>query len=832
MAVFLIASTKIGGLPMPRKKSWYSILLIICIAGLCGCYPTRSLKKGQQWLLKSNSVKIAGPSVVGSGELTPILKQRPNRAVSFGIPAPSLWGSPFKWDVVILRFNLRAWNIGRKGKGPFSRWLRERVGEPPVIYDSLYTTRSKAQLHEYMFQKGYFENKTEVQARYNGSKRMVRVAYIVHPGEPYKIKDITASIPDTILRRYYTESLNKTFIKSGDIYDYEKLDKERTRIVDLYQNAGYYEFNRDHVRIDVDSALGSHQVSMTLVVKNYTSKTDSGAVSRPHIRFVTRNVYAYPDYDFFSADRYRDTVYNEHVRIIFNDKLAINNQLIINNVLIEQNWYNKDQADLTYRNFSSLNLYKNIRVEYKKVKSALNDKLDAYIYLSPMKRNSFSSEARLETRASNGNSGLKSTYNFGVSGNVSFTRKNAFRNGEILKLGITAGLEPFFLSDSAASKSFFNTTEIGPSMSLTFPRFLLPIRQEKFSKSARANTIVAASYNILQNEDIRRRASKFSLSYEWNESLKKKHIVNPLEFSLVRSTLSTALENKLNQIGDPFLKNTYSNQVIIASSYAFIYTDQYDAKSTKAYYNRSKIEGSGNLLRTLANKSSNWPQENGSYLIYGVPFAQYLRVENEFKTVRQTIFNNVVAFRLYTGIAKPFNNLGSLPFEKSFFAGGSNGIRAWGARSLGPGSYMDTTSFRGFLNRLGELQLESNIEYRFKITKLLEWAFFADAGNIWVLKERGTRQGTEFTSQFYKQIALGAGFGARFNFDFVILRFDVALPIHDPSKPAGEKWFYQEKDEYNAIVDRYNERNAFTGNSAIQHYRLKPNFNVGIGYPF
>ncbi|MES2628269.1 MAG: BamA/TamA family outer membrane protein [Bacteroidota bacterium] len=787
-------------------------------------------------MLKTNSVKIDGESKVSSSELESIIKQRPNRNIGFSLPVPSIWGSPYKWDVILLRFNLRAYNIGLRGKGKFFLWLRDKVGEPPVAYDTALTSRSVVQMNEYMFQKGYFNSKTRVETKTNRAKKMIRVAYIVDPGTPYLINSLKTVFPDERLQSLYNETFKESLIINGEIYDYDVLEKERQRMVTHYQNNGYYYFTREYIRFDVDSALNDHKVNLTMVVKNRIIRTDSAGVSKtqtvPHTYYYNRYYYVYPEYDFFANQQYTDTITKDSVKIVYNNKLPINQKLVYNNLLFPGTWYSQFDANETYRSFSSLNLYRNIKIEFKEAKNDPNrNRLDGYIYLSPFKRNSFTSEARLETRAANGSS--NGSLNIGVSGNISFQKRNAFRNGEILGISLAGGLEPFFLNDSAASRNFFNTVEFGPTVSLSFPRFLLPISQDRFSKSARAKTIVAISYNILQNEDIRRRASKLTLTYEWNESAKKKHSITPAEFSLVKADLSTALDKRLNELGDPFLKNTYNSQFILASSYTYIYSDQYDNKADKALYNRSKIEGAGNALRELAQKIDSWEKtESGSYLIAGIPFAQYLKIENEFKTYRKTFFNNVVAFRLFAGAAKPYKNLGSLPFEKSYFAGGSNGIRAWGARSLGPGAYLDTNTFRGFLNRLGEIRLEGNIEYRFKITKLLEWAFFADAGNIWVFKETGNRTNTEFSHEFYKQIALGAGFGARFDLDFLIFRIDVAFPLRDPSMPEGEKWFYQDKEEYNGYVSRYNERNALSGRSAIRSYRVRPNFNIGIGYPF
>ncbi len=817
---------------MPKKNN-HLLLFTGLFFLVTACYPTRKLDKGKEWLLKSNSVALTSKTKIDTDQLKAIIKQRPNRSIGFSIPPLPFSKSHFQSNFIFLRFNLKAYNLGKPNKGKIAGWLEKRVGEPPVIYDSLLTLKSVKQLNEFMFQSGYFNSKVNVELKYQKHRKMVKVAYVIQPGPSYLIDSIFVNIPQGLLSSLYAENASKSVLKTGHQYNYKTLENERQRLVSLYQNNGFFSFTRDFIRFDIDSSLGNYKLNLYLNVLNPIDKDDTANHSLNHIRYSLNKIYVYPTYDFFTNQQFTDTITNGNINIVYNQKLPINERLIYNNLIFSPYYYSKRDADETYKSFSSLNLYKNIKVDFKVNKEdGVANKLDSYVYLSPLKRNSIVPEIRVETRANNGGSSVKSTYNFGVSGNMSFQRLNAFRNGEILKLSLSGGLEPFFLNDSSANKNFFNTTNVGTTASITFPRFLLPIRQDKFAKSARAKTIIASSYNILKNDDITRRASKITLSYEWNETAKKRHTVSPIEFSLIKAGLSEQLNQRLISIGDPFLKNTYSDQFILASSYSFVYSDQYTAKAKKALYNKSKIEGAGNLMHTIANGQPNWHQTENAYTILNIPFAQYVRIENEFKTNRQTFFNDVVAFRLYAGIAKPLSNAKSLPFEKSFFAGGSNGIRAWGSRSLGPGGFMDTTTFRGFLNRLGEIHLESNVEYRFKLTKLLEWAFFADAGNIWVFDENGGRANTEFSTKFYKQIALGCGFGARLDFQFLIFRVDVAFPFHDPSKPDGERWIFQNKTEYNQIVQRYNERNELYGKDAVGTYRIKPNYNIGIGYPF
>jgi outer membrane protein insertion porin family len=836
-----------------KIKCFYTYSWLIPLLLLASCYPTRTLKRGEEWMLKSNKVKIEGKSTVGRDDLLAIVKQRPNRMIGFG-------------DIVLLRFNLRVYllisdksvtrsiekkkaRLARKNarrkeqkkalkayRPTFREYLKAKVGEPPVIYDTSRTRVSMEQISLEMFKNGYFNNSVDTSLVYRKLKKMVLVTYKVKANQPYTINTVKHTIPDARLDTLFRGTLGKTLVKPGDNYNYYTLEQERQRVVLLYKNNGFYDFNKDFIRFDVDSSLGTHKVNLNMVIRDNVIETDSGqTVNTAHILYTMRYYYVYPDYNFLTKDDYTDTLYQGNIRVVYKKELDVNPKLLYNNLLFEKPYYKQDEGDETYRSLSSLNIYRNIRIEYKDVEDVpTNDKLDGYIYLAPGKKHSFTTEARLETRASNGNTKQNSgNLNLGMSGTISFVKRNAFRNGEILKLSLTGGLEPFFLTDSAASKSFFNTTEFGPSASITFPTLLLPSRFVKFSKSARAKTTISASFNTLKNNDIRRRASKFVLGYEWNETVKKKHQINPVEFSIVKALLSENLQKRIIAIGDPFLRNTYSDQFILATSYSFTYSDRFTPKSQNATYNRSKIELAGNIMRQIAGITKTWEQDSmGSYTVFGIPFAQYIKLENEYKQYKKTFFNNVLAFRLFTAAAKPLQNSRVLPFEESYYAGGTNGIRAWGARSLGPGGYLDTNSFRGYLNRIGEIHLETNLEYRIKLNKLFEWAFFTDIGNIWVFKENGKRTNTEFGRKFYEQLAVGGGVGLRLDFNFFLFRFDVAFPLRDPSLPERERWFYQPKTQYNEIVDRYNARNESNNTGGIGHYRIRPNFNIGIGYPF
>ncbi|MGB6035716.1 MAG: BamA/TamA family outer membrane protein, partial [Cryomorphaceae bacterium] len=252
-----------------------------------------------------------------------------------------------------------------------------------------------------------------------------------------------------------------------------------------------------------------------------------------------------------------------------------------------------------------------------------------------------------------------------------------------------------------------------------------------------------------------------------------------------------------------------------------------DNSKKNLYFYRGEIESAGSILRGLYELSNATTNENGSYEALGIQFAQYLKTVHDFRYYNVPNEKMSTAYRVSAGVGIPLENLSVLPFEKSFFAGGANGIRAWQARTLGPGSFRDPVQN---FDKIGDILIEGSIEYRFDITDILEGAFFVDAGNIWIMGNETERPGAIFEfDRFLSEIAVGAGAGTRFNFDFFLIRLDLGLQVKDPSLDPGERWLFQTKDKYNAYID---DLNAADVDNGFSYYRWQWNLNIGIGYPF
>jgi outer membrane translocation and assembly module TamA len=348
---------------------------------------------------------------------------------------------------------------------------------------------------------------------------------------------------------------------------------------------------------------------------------------------------------------------------------------------------------------------------------------------------------------------------------------------------------------------------------------------DRLSRSNNPKTTFSAAFNFQRRPDYERTLSRFRWRYRFQETKFKTHIIDPVEFSIIRINKSQFFEDRLNAINDQFLLTSYQDHLISASAYTFVYNNQEFKFQRRHMLNSASVEFAGSLLRLLHDQLGAERGEDGGYRMFDIRFAQYLKIEDDLRFYRNYDDKNTVVFRINGGLGLPLSNLDVLPFDRSFFTGGSTGIRSWQARTLGPGSFRDSTAAVTF-NNIGEIKIEANIEYRFSMTSLLNGAFFIDAGNIWLLEEDEIRPGSGFEAgRFLSEMAIGAGFGLRFDFDFFLIRLDAGIQLKDPAKKPGERWIWEPKDEYNEYLRSINPENPRT-------YLPRVVFNIGIGYPF
>jgi outer membrane protein assembly factor BamA len=687
--------------------------------------------------------------------------------------------------------------------GTFSDWLR-RIGEEPVVLDTFLTNRSVEQINSYLKNKGYFNSEVskniifypEKEKRffifhYKARKKRAVVFYKIEAGDPYKIRNFDIKTTDKYLFSLLTTHSKNSLVKPGDQFDTDILDDERERITKVLKNTGYYLFIKDYIKYEVDSSLNSYQLDIDLIVSDYTfrspNKPDS-IIKTNHKQFRINNTFIYPDYkkvaiDTFSYQPQLLKPEQNGYYLMSKGKPAVNPKVISRSILFDKGeLYKQDEVLGTHRYLSDLRNFKYINLQFLPALDTVNaegDLLDCYIRLTRSPKQAYNIETE----------GTNSGGNLGIAGNLVYQNRNFFGGAEVFnfKPKLSMEIQKVFGETTEESQPLgflgFNTFEFDVSSDITIPKFLIPVRQDRFPKRFRPKTNIDIGYNFQDRPDYVRHIGNVSYGYIWKETVYKQHMFNPLEFNLVDVRLDSVFEEQINSLGDQRIKNSYTDHTQLGIIYSFTLNNQKPNK-------RENFE----FLRINAE------------LFYA--FTQFARIDFDFrKYLYLKNRRNVIVFRSAMGGGGPWGKTEALPFEKGFFVGGSNGIRAFRIRTLGPGSYVNTSG--QVFERIGDVAMELNLEYRYPLYDILEGALFFDAGNMWVGKKNESLPNGEFAiDRFYNELALGTGLGFRLDFSFFVIRTDLAIPVINPGKETGHKFrvpMWQPRD----IV-----------------------LNFGIGYPF
>ncbi len=790
-------------------------MLIIAVLAV-GCSPTRKLVDNEHLLVK-NVIKNDS-KLVSNGDVSNFLRQKPNRKIfwiyRFHLQVYNLvdQGKLEKRAKVLTEKNNQR-NLRRKTKGKepkdrrrsFWEWLQD-IGEEPVIYDELITQKSSEQLEIFLRGKGHFNVQVTDSVALNSKRKKAKVYYTIQSRKPYSVRKVRYNIDDPRLNRLARNSASRDrILRDGMAYDVEKFQEERERIERDLKSNGYFAFSDDYVRFKVDSNLNTHQVDLELTIEDPKVKDTVLVKSKLHQTYTIRNIFVDTDYDQKDLNRTGlDTLMYNGVHFIYKDRFRHRPEMLLEKIFFKTgDLYRVKRSELTYRFLSGLRAYRFINISFKEdIEQDGQHVLDCFIQLTPGMRQSYAIELQ----------GTNTEGNLGLSGALTYRNKNLFRGSEILEFKLTGGLEAQVTAKDIDNENLtkalpFNTLEINPEISLIIPKFLVPFKVQRITRYGNPKTIISLSYNFQQRPDYTRTVFNAKFGYKWTQSQFARHFLNPLEVNFVNIyNEDAAFIERLNNLQDKLLLNTFSPHLITTTNYTYMFSNQRINKKESFSYFKVRLESSGNILRGIMAAAQAEKDTNGSYRIFNIPFSQYLKYEVDFRRYWQLNAHSQLVVRANQGLAYPLFNLGVLPFESSFIGGGTNGIRAWKARSLGPGSLPDSLNL---LDQFGDIKLEFNLEYRFDIYRWFKGALFADAGNIWLIKEDEDRPGGLFKfKDFYKEFALGAGAGIRLDLSFFIIRFDVAFPIHDPGRPVNDRW-------------------------AVKYFTVKDfNYNLGIGYPF
>jgi outer membrane protein assembly factor BamA len=836
-------------------------LAVLAIAAfLFSCSPTKKVKDGEYLLVKNvveekDAKLLPFGNDIDLGEIEAYIRQKPNRKVGpfrlhLGlynmINENRLKQKKTRRDKRFDRIDARKEkkyqkkNVKRqrhgkplliapkknKNRQTFREWVMD-IGEPPVIYDSTLTRRSNRQIKLYLQNKGFFNCKVTDSTAYK--KKKATAYYFVSPGKPYKIRNVSYQIADPLLAYYIFADTAGHLLKKGENYDVDNLTAERERISSQLKNSGYFNFIKEFIFYQIDSTAGNRQVDIDIIVKNPSIPVKGfkdSTTEASHTRYYIQNIYVNTSYNPKLKKQKFDTIRDPEsgIYFLFSDRIRYKPKHLVTAIhLREGELFMNKNADATYQSLSELRAFKFININFRE---RGENQLDAYINLNPNVKQSFTVESE----------GTNTGGNLGVSGSFIYQNRNVFRGAEVFEFKLKGGLE---IQQSATVSSSqqnniggdfipFNTLEFGPEMNLHVPRFITPFKI-RTGKNANPKTIFSAAVNYQERPSFDRTSVLTSLGYTWRETAYKKHAVYPIELNLIALDPKKEFELFLQNNTDPFIAFRYRDYFTLGSRYSFIYSNQDINRKRSFLYFRGGAEAAGNTLRGIFNLVDQYvsklPYDQG-YLIGKIRFAQYLRGETDLRYYKVFRDNNSLVSRIFVGVGKPLHNFRELPFQKSFFSGGPNSVRAWKARTIGPGSY--TSPVITNFDQVGDNQLELNIEYRFNIIKVVNAAIFADAGNVWMRKEIAEKPGADFNiTRFYQELAMGSGLGLRLDFSFFIIRLDMGIKMFDPEFRLQDRWVIVN------ILDNDWKRNYITstGVPPTERYSFL-NFNFGIGYPF
>lgn len=759
-----------------RKKPQILIFIVsLCaLITMWGCSATRHVPRGE-YMLDDVSIEISSDKDISSHDLVNYLKQSPNHEV-LGF-----------WKLQLGTYNLS----GKDTTKWYNRWVR-RMGQAPVIYSQSLTDASVSQLRLALINRGYLEAEVTADTLMFPADKKIKVSYRVNTGQPRRIASISYEIPDTAIRELILKDSVQFTIRPGDRFDRDNLDSERALITQRLLDQGYYSFSKEYITFYADTTEFSKDVDLTLTVrpprKSGTVQQKTDNISQSHHIYYIRNVYFVTNGSAYSPGidpaAIGDTVRYKDVTVIYGkDRYLKPGALQQKCFITPGSRYKASEVDRTYESLARLGILKSINIELVPVKPDDGRKeLDVYILLSRNKKQSVTFDVE----------GTNSEGDLGFGLGATYQHRNLAKGSQLL----TARLRMNYESLSGKFNGLINDryTEYAGEVGITFPKFEFPFASQSVRQKLNVDTEFALSFNYQERPEYTRIIAGAAWKYKWvNRNNTRRHNFDLIDINYVYLPESTL--DFLDQIApdNPLLRYSYEDHFIMSMAYRYYYTNKRIPSSLIRKYTlqpivytlRASVETAGNLLYAISSLDGA-KRHNGAYNVFGINYSQYVKGEVDYAITRNFNRRHSLAFHVGAGIGVPYGNSTVLPFEKRFYAGGANGVRGWGVRTLGPGSYNSRNSVTDFINQCGDIRLDLTLEYRSKLFWVIEGALFADAGNIWTIHNYENQPGGMFHfNTFWKQIAGAYGLGLRFDFTYFLLRLDLGMKAHNPA--AGQE---------------------------------------------
>ncbi|WP_256013606.1 translocation and assembly module lipoprotein TamL [Desertivirga xinjiangensis] len=727
------------------------------------------------------------------------------------------------------RLNLGLYNLFNTKNGKYRTDRIKNIGEAPHILDTPLVEISRNEVEKFLKTKGFL--KAEVKSKIKVERKKAYITFSANPGPAFKLRNYTYTAGDSAVKNIYEQNrASFTKLSPGMRYDEDSLKNESKQLFDVLKRKGYYDYLQQYMRGFADSNLNSSQVDVKMIIDNPPNRDKHQVYKINNTSFRIRNSEgrlgrsrrpidsAVLDSQYYFKDHSGRFKFNILSKYIFFEKYDL---------------FDIDKRDLTYDRLYDLNIFKNVEIDFVKRKDDTTA-LDVTIEATPLKRMSNRIEGEYTFNSGRNGFNIANTY----------TNRNLFRGAEQLDIKFRYGV----LFDSRLSGRLWNrvfSRDIQIGANLVFPKLLSPFPIPSLGRHGVPRTTISSSLQLFdQPGSFSNRLFINSITYNWVETRYKLHSLTPISIEYRDGRLETAFRDTLDSLGYQLYIITNDRRYVnLGTQYSFTLNNIRLNTYENFIYFRTFVDMGGNTLALLANTLKLPKDSNGDRTLFGLPYLQYAKTEFDFRIYRTLGGERQFIARLNPGIAYPFGNSRELPFERNFYAGGSTGIRAWQARTLGPGNYdraflEDADTRRKFTNldQFGEIKLEGNLEYRFKIIESffgskVKGATFVDFGNVWRLNElalpnRDIESNAQLKlNRLFKQIAIGTGAGLRFDLQYFVFRFDVGIKLKDPQFGDGDQWVIKHLFKNNEFKEQYYQ----THNP--DRYRFLQ-YNFGIGMPF
>ncbi|WP_291128228.1 BamA/TamA family outer membrane protein [Flavobacterium sp. UBA7682] len=723
-----------------------------------------------------------------------------------------------------------------------------KTGEAPVVLDTSSTRKSIRRLKSYYYNRGYFD----VTAKYkidSVDQKKVKLKYDINTGKPYIIDSISANISSKPLDSIYELRKRNSFIKTGQRYETSNFNEEKKRITEDFRNNGAFRFQQNYVNFDIDTIGKKHKPNVYLNIDDESIRTEDSITTKPFELYKISKVNIFTDHSPTNPNAaIQDSVTYNDINLYSVNKLKYRPKALTDGIFVTKgNYFSDFRTSVTSRYLSNLKVFNYPLIQYVEDPTQKNS-LIANVYLTPRKKYTFG----FSTDFTHSN-----IQDFGITGNTFLGIRNVFNGAETFEIGFRGNIGSS--KDLAnPNNTFFNISEIGVDAKLNFPRIFLPFKTDKIiPKTMIPYTTLSVGYSKQTNIGLDKQNFTSSLSYNWtpkrnttfkfdliniqfvknlnpsnyfniykssyntvNEIAQSYPTVNPAHFEDGNLRIEDGVLSFFDDVGDGLVPVTLAdaksllsiverrarlieNNLIFASNVTFTKTSKKDLFDNEFYAIKAKVESAGNVLALIAKASEQLKNQNGANTFLDVEFSQYIKTEFEYIKHWDLSRKKVVAVKAFGGIAIPYGNSDDVPFSRSYFAGGTNDIRAWQSYSLGPGA---SGSFLDFNE--ANMKLTFSAEFRFNIFQKLNGALFSDVGNIWNVLDNTEEEDYIFNGlKSLENIAVGTGFGFRYDFNFFIIRLDLGFKTYNPALEENERWFRE---------IRFN----------------KSVLNIGINYPF